>query len=286
MRMCGILLVCTVLAGLRSFAQGVPADERSFMELEHVSAQGFYLLGMNQKAGFDRVNGVGGGADARFSIDDQFFISIGGAYGKVSLEELDPITKWDWAYWNRLYRNYVVLWLGSDSAYYNGQLVSLRAISNDRLTAGRYTGKDSLYSVELRPMQYLNIYPFTISAGARYRLFDFVTIEGIATATVMPFERNLYLDESWTKRRKVDVGPDSGNYYYFNYGFRNFANPHRGTAFGLGGTIAATADVSNIFSVYATAHYTQFTAAIREESYNVLPMESILLLGAGIRIRY
>ncbi len=286
MRIVRMIAACMILAGAVAHAQDARSSDRGFLELEHVGANGSYILGLNEKSEVSNVKGFGGGAEARFALDEMFFVEIGGSYGKVTLDEKDPITKWNWEYWKRLYRNYIVLWLGSDSAYFGGRLITLRNISNEQLTAGRYTGKDSLYSVELHPRQYLNVYPFSISVGARYEVIDAVTVEGIVTGTVMPFERNLYLDESWSKRRRVDVGPDSGNYYYFNYGFRNYANPRRGTAFGLGGTVVATADVSDMFTLYASAHYTQFTAALRKDSYDILPMESILLLNAGIRIRY
>lgn len=286
MRSLKILFACVLFIGTLAQGQMIPDQEPAFLSLQSINAQGTFMLGLNKKTGIDRVSGFGGGAEVRFSLDEMFFVGVGGSYGKIGIEEQDPITKWDWGYWNRLYRNYIVLWLGSDSAYYGGQMVSLRAISNTRLTSGKYVGKDSIYAMELKPRQYMNSFPITVSVGARYRVFDLVDLEGIATATVMPFERNFYLEETWTKRRKVDAGPDSGSYYYFSYGYNNYANPHRGTAFGLGATINASVDLSSMFSFYATAHYTQFTATIRKESFEALPMESLVFLGAGIRIRY
>jgi len=262
------------------------AQETPLLGLQAIQAEGQVIAGTSAKRGISSVSGFGGGANVRLRINEMFFVQVGGGYAKLSFDEDDPITKWNWGYWNKLYRNYIVLWLGSDSAYFNGALVSLRAISNTRLTSGTFTGKDSVYSVNLKPVQYLNTYPVTISFGARYRVLRWMEVSGMVTGTALSFERNLYLDETWTKRRKVDGGPDSGSFYYFQYSFRNFATPRRGLALGLGGAIAATLDLTRSVSLSLCGQYQQFTAQFRREEFDVLPMESVLVLGVGLRIVY
>lgn len=278
-----LLAALLVTTGLR--AQD-PIAERSFLSLEAVDIGGGAMLGMDRTTGIRRADGFTSGAEVRARLSETFFISLGGGAGRLSILEDDPITNWNWGYWNRLYRNYIVLWVGSDSAYFNGQLQSLRAISNIRLTSGRWTGKDSLYSVHLTPRQSLNTYPISLTVGARWQLTEEFEVSGGFVVMAVPFERNLYLDESWSKRRRIDTGQDSGSIYVFSYSFRNFANTRRGTAWGIGATMSASVDLGAGFSAFGSARFVQFTNDLRPDSYTVLPFRRSVSIGAGLRVRY
>lgn len=259
---------------------------RPLLSIESVQLNGGAWLGLDRKPGIASTGGYGSMVELRLHLTEALFLGVSGGYGRTDVEEADPITAWNWGYWNRLYRNYIVLWLGSDSAYFGGQLQSLRAISNPRLTAGRWTGKDSLYSVQLTPKEYMNTYPIAVTLGASWQASDAIELSGGVSLVAVPFERNLYLDESWTKRRLVDAGPDSGSWYVFNYGFRNFANSRRGTAWGGGAHVAASVDLGAGFSAYGHAQLIHFSSAIRSDSYAVLPVKRMVTLGAGVRVRY
>ncbi len=262
-----------------SYAQQVRFD------LEAITFGVDYQLGVAVKEGIQSVKGYSGGASVRFRVHEYGAVQVGVGYGQLDIAETDPITKWDWEYWKRLYRTHVVRLLG-DSAYFNGQLQTLRSISNEHLTAGRWIRKDSLYSAQLTPVQYINTLPIVLSLLLSYPILEDLRVEAQLGSTLLFFERNLFLDEQWQKRRVPDVGPDSGKAYYFSYGFRNFAPPKRGKAVGLLGGVAFHWTAFSFVSIRVGAQLESYDLAFKSKDFDLLPFHRRLLLGAAFLVNY
>lgn len=261
----------------------LPARQLRF-DLEAITLGGDYQVGVARKEGVNSIKGYGGGASVRFRVHEYAALLVGVGYGELDISEIDPITKWDWEYWKRLYRNHVVSLLG-DSAYFNGRLESLRNITAERLTAGKWVGKDSLYSVQLTPVQYMNIIPVSLSFAFTFPLTENLQVDAYAGSTLLVFERNLFLDEQWTKRRMADAGPVSGNLYVFSYGYRNFAPPKTGTVLGVGGGVALQWKVLSAVTVQVGGRYETYDL-LRSSDSDLVPFRQRLALGAGVAVYY
>ncbi len=274
-----MVMLAVALASSELMAQGWR------FKLESVGASGEYHVGLSKRVDVSSARGLGGGAELRFRIHDHLGLHLNLGYQRFDISEGDPITKWDWAYWNRNYRNYVVSLLG-DSAYFEGRLETLRAIPNERLTAGKWTGKDSLYSVHLTPVVYMHAVPFTASLAYSVSLSDDLQLDAFLSSSLFFFEKNLYLNERWEKRRVPDAGPDSGKVYYFSYGYYNFAPPKKGTVLSVGGGVIGQWRISSLISVRVGAAYDSFTGTLRRSDEELLPFRNRLVLKASMAVHY
>lgn len=261
----------------------LPAQQLRF-DLEAITIDGHYQFGVAKKEGINSVKGYGGGASLRFRVHEYAAVLVGVGYGQLDISEIDPITKWDWEYWKRLYRSHVVRLLG-DSAYFDGRLESLRGITAERLMAGKWVGKDSLYSVQLTPVQYMNTIPVSLSFAFTFPLIENLQIDAYVGSTLLMFERNLFLDEQWTKRRMADAGPDSGKVYVFSYGYRNFAPPKKGTTVGVGGGVGLQWKVLSAVTVQLGARYETYDL-LRSSGFDLVPFRQRLAFGAGVAVYY
>lgn len=274
-----VVIICAVSLSGIAFSQDIRFD------LESISVKGEYQLGLSRKAEVNSVNGYGGQAEIRFRIHDNIGVFLSMGFGRLDVSEVDPIKKWNWAYWTRNYRNHVIGLLG-DSAYFNGQLQTLKAISNERLTSGKWTGKDSTYTVQLTPVEYINTTPVTLSFAFLHPLTETIQIDAQLSTTLLFFEKNLYLDEKWEKRRTADAGPDSGKAFYFGYGFRNFAPGKNGKALGFGGGIGLQLKVFSFVSLRVSSQFETYDFVVKNKNLDLLPFKHRFSSAVAIGIHY
>lgn len=256
------------------------------LNLESVTFNATAPVALPSKSVFKYLRSYGGGAEAEIRVSPMFSIVLGGSFSRVDVSEDDPITNWNWAYWQRYYASYLQIWFGSDSAYHDGQKVTLSRVSPKQWTAGKWIGKDSLYAVELRPVEYVNTTPVSLSFAATFPVTKALHLHGRLTGTLLIYERNMYLDEKWEKRRRADAGPDSGQVYVFQYGYHNYAPPKSGVLLGVGGGVAADYRLSSLIGVHVAADYSYFLNSFHKGEYDLFPFKGTLSLSAGFSIYY
>jgi hypothetical protein len=132
----------------------------------------------------------------------------------------------------------------------------------------------------------MNVTTFGLSFGAQYPLGSIVTLFASAGVQYQSFERNLYLDEQWTKRRAADAGIDSGKVVAYRYGFQNYATTISGNVYS--GMVKTGCDVaiSELIAFRFSGQYTAYLDQPEKESSRNFPIQGSLILGAGIVVRY
>ena len=160
-------------------------------------------------------------------------------------------------------------------------------MTDDEVTSGkRLIRKDSVYEASLPARQYMNLTTYGLILTAAYPVTDYLSVFGSAGFRLQVYERNLYLDEQWTKRRKADAGVDSGKVIAFQYGFRNYATSISGEVYGVvvGGGVDLA--ISELIAVRLSGEYTGYWIRKDSEAYRNFPIEGYLSAAAGIVIRY
>jgi hypothetical protein len=244
------------------------------ISLESVTAFGNYLYVSQKDSGISSAYGPGGGLEVRFHLSDMFSVGIMGGYSVVHIDQDNVIDRWNWEYWIRYYKNWIISVMGTDSLYLNGALIPTRNISSSTLTSGTLVGKDNIYKAEITPRQYVNLFPVILSLNANFAPADFLKLYASVGAGLYIFERNMYLDEKWWKNFPT-VG------YTFQYGFKDYANEKTGTLWGIvlsaGGRVALTES----FALSAAA---EFHSMLNDKPE--FPMNSIVNVRAGIAFVY
>lgn len=140
-----------------------------------------------------KVNGLGGGAVIRFSLNTRWNILLEGGYFNLNIEQNDPIAYWNWEFWNRFYGNYI-----------------------------RDLQRDSNYVAQLSYRQQLHLIPALIQMEFTQKLGKRFSIQAAVGGGLFYFKRVLTVHEKWSK-----YFPEKD--YRFSYAFDNHANPHSGT---------------------------------------------------------
>ena len=175
-----LLLVCAVF----------PANIR----LHSITPLAGFNMGLKLKPdqGLQSVNGPGAGAIIRFSINAHWNFSLAGGYYNLKVHQAEPITHWNWEFWNRFYGNYI-----------------------------RDLQRDSNYVAQLTYEQNLNLIPALVMVGFQQRIGEHFSLGILMGGGIYHFKRVLKVHEKWTK-----YFPEKD--YAFTYAFDNHANPHSG----------------------------------------------------------
>jgi hypothetical protein len=263
-----------------------PAQER-FIYLKSLSIQGGGSIGISPKHSMTNVDAYGGMMEGRIALGADFSVGIELGYSRSSIDQIDAVKSWGWVYWTKYYRDYInSTWLG-DSSYFKGVKVKTSSLTDEQVTSGTaITRKDGIYSATLNPVQYVNILRAGIYGTYEFPLNEMIVPYFSIGVTMYSYERNLYLDEQWAKKRTVDIGPDSGAVHVFTYGFRNYATKITGEVYG--GSVGVGSDIilSDLIALRIGFRYDVFIAEFNRAAINNFPAWGYLHGNTGIVIRY
>ncbi len=271
-------------------ASSIAFSQDESIALKTLSFEGTGGTALNLKSSFTSAVGYGGIIEGRVGVRHNFTIGVQVGYEQFSLDQHDPVTAWNWTYWIKYYRPYINTdWLG-DSLYFNGAKVKTSSLSNDQITSGTpLVRKDSVYQATLKPVQYITVIPLGVTFNYDFSdLFpggEFSPFASIGLHMFV-FDRNLYLDEQWAKRRVADVGPDSGQMYTFQYGYHNYAPSKKGETYGISARIGTDVNLSDLLAVRVSGEYYSIFSFVGKSAYNDFPMAGYVTLNVGIVIRY
>jgi len=193
------------------------------------------------------IRGDGLSVQLDFRLSKRFTFLLEGGYFDTAVDQEEAVEQWNWPFWERFYGNYV------------------RAL----------VSRDSNYAVDLDPEQHLYMIP--VQFGLRYDIpagsfRPFIS----AAAGVVFYERNLRLNEEWTKYfPEID--------HRFRYEYDNHADVRKGEVFSamLG---AGTEYVLNeSFALTAGLYYRYYQV---RESDRLFPLESSIGISLGLVLYY
>jgi len=269
----------SIFAILTLLCLSVPISAQIKISLESVTAFGNYMQMLKKDSAITSATGPGGGLEIRFHLNDMFSVSIAGNYSVINIDQDNPIDKWNWEYWIRYYRNWIIQLMGGDSLYLNGVLIPTRNISAATLTSGTLLGKDSIYKAEIVPRQYINLLPVILMVNVSYPAAEFLKLYASIGGGLYIFGRNLYLDEKWWKRFP------SVN-YTFQYGFKDYANEKTGTLLGVMGAIGGRIALTGSFAFSVAVEYHYILPTENRAGYYDFPLNHIINVRGGITFVY
>lgn len=277
-------VLCLILF---AFAGLLRAEDPTGIRIESLTASASPLLTAQKKSGFTSVTGWGGQVEARVRLTDMFSVGLQFGYGQYDLDQTNAVGQWNWVYWTKYYRSYInTEWLG-DSVYLDGVKRKTSQLTDEEVTSGRrLIRKDSVYEASLPARQYMNLTTYGLILAAAYPVTDYLSVFGSAGVRMQVYERNLYLDEQWTKRRKADAGVDSGKVIAFQYGFRNYSTTISGEVYGVvvGGGVDLA--ISELIALRLSGEYTGYWIRENNTADRNFPIEGYYSAALGIVIRY
>lgn len=218
--------------------------------LEAIAIQGGYWhhgqLVTGQK--FKSIAGPGGDIGLRVGLNRCLAINLTGSYGDLAVNQEDAIEQWDWAFWQRFYRNYV----------------------RDLIQ------RDPNYTAILTPKQKLLLKSVQASVRIRWPIRAWLAPFADFGAGISFYERNLRLQEHWQK-----YFPDSN--YTYSYSYDNHAEFRQGKVYpilaGVGFELGLAKDLALEFGGQL------YHLWLPDPDKN-FPLKNVWQLKAGLLFRY
>ncbi len=156
-------------------------------------AQFNYALDLKPGQELTAVRGLGMDATFRFKLTSHWNVLLNAGYNNLQIDQQNPISYWNWTFWNRFYGNYI-----------------------------RDLQRDSNYVAQLSYRQQLHLIPALLLVEFQQSVSQRLTLQIGLGGGICYFKRTLTVHEKWTK-----FFPEKD--YVFSYAFDNHANPHSGT---------------------------------------------------------
>ena len=236
-----ILFVCTTL---------MTCSITNAQELREIQIGGSYAMTpqLTGGQGLIKASGPGFYSIIHFEIGSDLTISLAGGYNSISIEQDDAVEQWNWPFWQRFYRNYT------------RSLVST----------------DSNYTVTMTPNQHIYTIPVVISLNYYLPLESviqpFISIGG----GMVFYERNLRLNEVWTK-----YYPETGG--TFQYEYDNHAGSKTGNAFLIRAAIGIESRFTEFFGLSFDISYSKYYIRANDLDF---PLQDNLNLAMGLVFYY
>ncbi len=218
--------------------------------LREIQITGGYSQDMGMEADklLKRIKGPAAGAVIHLNLTDYLSVSLEGSYADLTIDQDDPVEQWNWPFWQRFYRNYV------------------RNLVNS----------DPNYSVVLTPMQNMYMIPVVVAVNGFLPVNDWISPFISLGGGMVFYERNLRLNEAWTK-----YFPEIDN--YFNYEYDNHAGSKKGQAWLARIAVGAEFHIWESFGLSTDLAYTHY---FLQQHDTFFPLRSDLSVRAGIVFYY
>jgi opacity protein-like surface antigen len=238
---CMVVLQVLLASGIpqQAVAQRVRAVQVQYGRLHH----------WDLPSGYKLRSISGGGFDVRLHVplSTRLSLILEGGYFDTSIDQEDAVEQWNWPFWERFYGNYV------------------RSL----------VGRDRNYAVDLNPKQHLYMIPVQLGMRFEYPLNPFRPFL-IASAGVVFYERNLQLNEQWTKYfPEID--------HRFKYEYDNHADVRKGEVFSARIGAGTEFILNNSFALTAELSYRYYQV---RKSDRLFPLESSLGIRLGLVFYY
>ena len=233
-----------------AFMLGVLCSE-AFAQIHSVNVFGSYSIALGKRLSVTRADALGGGVELRVRVSDNINISVIGGFERYSIDQDSALAKWNWRFWVERYSGIVKDNLASDSSL----------------------------SATLNPVQYMEVVPILAAVSIELSPAENLTVRPSIGGGVLFYTRSLYLQEEWQKRfHALD--------YTFEYSYRNFAGDKKGNPFVVFGRAELSYQLSDLFTVDASARYTTALNTDGKYGYDEFPFRDMVTFTVGLSFLY
>jgi hypothetical protein len=218
-------------------------------QVHSISVSAEYALGLATRLNVDHAKGFGGIAEIRLTLSGDLVLGLASGFATYRIEQADQLNEWGWNFWNE--------------RYYPKILSDMRADPNLTTQIG------SVQSMDLIPVALM--FEYAMDLGGDLRIVPAVG-GGVAF-----FTRELYADETWTKRF-----PQSD--HTLTYNLRNFAPDKHGRSYFLVAGLDARYGLGAGVSLSAGVQYRQYLTSVSGSGQ--FPFTNALGMICGVTFNY
>lgn len=219
--------------------------------IEQIRLSGAYTGGMKLNDPVTGANGLGFRIEGRFALYRNLSMSLHAGYSYLHIRQPDPITWWEWDYWEIYYSTYLEVWT-----------------------------QEGIYGYEISPQQRVELFPISVTFNyALPRLADRLAWSLSLGGGVFIFENRLFTNEYWWKEfPAID--------FVYEYRFTNHAPSKHGAVYGIVTGLDLTYRISRVFGITVSTHYNHLISSIRKNDFELFPYGSSLNVSTGMIFYY